>query len=82
MSAKKEKARNLQESDLAQDVMGNNTLQGNDQRSVRNERHALPREKDEADSVIESFEKLEKGKRAHTDLGKGNRSDPEETQAD
>ena len=53
--------------------MGNNQLQGNDQESVRNQRHSLPDEKTETDGVVESFEKLDKDVRAKRDLGKGNR---------
>ena len=47
----------LTESDIAQDKMGNNQLQGNDQAQVRNQRQAVPDEKQETDGVIESFEK-------------------------
>lgn len=64
----------LTESDIAQDKMGNNQLQGNDQAQVRNQRQAVPGEKQETDGVIESFEKLDKEVRAERDLGKGNRS--------
>ena len=62
----------ISRSDLAQDEMGNNQLQGDDQENVRNQRHALPDVKTEADGVIESFEKFDKDERAKTDLGKGN----------
>lgn len=62
------------ENDLAQDKMGNNQLQGNDQSNVRNQRHAQPDTKTETDGVIESLEKLDKDIRAKRDLGKGNRS--------
>jgi hypothetical protein len=65
--------KSLKRSDLAQDEMGNNQLQGDDQENVRNERHAQPDVKTEADGLVESFEKLEKDKRAREDLGKGNR---------
>lgn len=64
----------LQESDLAADIMGDNDLQGDDQANVRNQRRAVPDVKQEADGVIESFEKLDKDERARRDLGKGNRS--------
>nr|WP_321443318.1 hypothetical protein [uncultured Cohaesibacter sp.] len=64
----------LTEADIAQDKMGNNQLQGNDQAQVRNQRHAVPDVKQETDGVIESFEKLDKDVRAERDLGKGNRS--------
>ena len=43
----------LTEGDFAADKMGNNDLQGNDQQEVRNERHALPGEKREAEGLIE-----------------------------
>ena len=62
----------ISRSDLAQDEMGNNQLQGDDQENVRNQRHAVPNVKTEADGVIESFEKLDKDERAKADLGKGN----------
>jgi hypothetical protein len=62
----------ISRSDLAQDEMGNNQLQGDDQENVRNQRHAVPDVKTEADGVIESFEKFDTDERAKTDLGKGN----------
>lgn len=62
----------LKRSDLAADEMGNNALQGDDQHSVHNERKAQPDVKQEADGVIESFEKLDDDVRARKDLGKGN----------
>jgi hypothetical protein len=64
----------VSESDLANERMGNNQLQGNDQENVRNQRHAVPDVKLETDSIEESFEKLDKEKRAREDLGKGRRS--------
>ncbi len=68
---KKDRASDIQSSDLAADRMGNNQLQGDDQTKVRNQRHAVPDVKQEADGVIESFEKLDKDERARRDLGKG-----------
>jgi hypothetical protein len=63
------------ETDLAQERMGNNQLQGNDQGNVHNQRHAVPDAKAEPDEdVVESFEKLDKDVRAERDLGKGRRS--------
>lgn len=53
--------------------MGRNALQGNDQHQVRNERQSMPDERSDADGVVESFEKLDKEKRAKEDLGKGAR---------
>ncbi|MGE3645783.1 MAG: hypothetical protein AB7F96_18205 [Beijerinckiaceae bacterium] len=71
----------LTHSDLAQDIMGKNALQGADQLSVRNQRRSVPGEKQETDGVIESFEKLDKDVRAEEDLGKGNRSGKNPKQA-
>lgn len=59
--------------DLAQDIMGKNALQGADQSNVQNERQAQPDVKPDTDGIVESFEKLDKDVRAKTDLGKGNR---------
>jgi hypothetical protein len=52
------------ETTLADDRMGNNRLQGNDQKSVRNQRHAVASEGDETEGVIESFENLDPKLRA------------------
>lgn len=66
---------NLTESDLAQDKMGDNALQGDDQANVRNQRHAVPDVKQQPDDgVVESLEKMDKDVRAERELGKGNRS--------
>lgn len=64
-------ASDVTESDLASHKMGDNKLQGNDQRNVRNQRHAVPEQKTETDGVIESLEKLDKDVRARRDLNKG-----------
>ncbi len=64
----------LDETELASDRMGNNRLQGDDQGNVHNERRAVADVRQDTDGVIESFEKLDKDKRARTDLGKGARS--------
>ena len=64
----------LTETDLAADLMGKNALQGRDQSRVRNQRQAVPKARQKADDIIESFEKLDKDVRARRDLGKGNRS--------
>lgn len=72
--ADESKKRGLTETDLASERMGKNKLQGDDQANVRNERQAVPNVKTETDSLIESFEKLDKDHRAREDLGKGNRS--------
>ncbi|MBB4305136.1 hypothetical protein GGD81_004204 [Rhodobium orientis] len=70
---KSDRTETISETDLANERMGNNQLQGNDQESVRNQRHSQPDVKTETDGVIESFEKLDKETRARRDLGKGNR---------
>lgn len=70
----RQRASDLVESDFAQDKMGNNQLQGDDQDNVHNERRAVPDAKTDTDGVVESFEKLDKDERAKRDLGKGNRS--------
>lgn len=75
MSAKTSKAERLTEADLAQDKMGDNSLQGNDQANVRNQRQAVPDVKKKPDDgVIDSLEKMDKDVRAEKDLGKGARS--------
>jgi len=64
----------LTEAELADEIMGNNQLQGNDQRSVRNQRHAVPDAKLEPDAdPVESAKMLDKDARARAELGKGNR---------
>jgi hypothetical protein len=74
MSKNLNKTTGLTEADLAQDKMGNNSLQGNDQANVRNQRQAVPDVKRKPDDgVIESLEKMNKGVRAEEDLGKGAR---------
>ena len=72
--ARDKKPEDLTETDLAGRKMGDNKLQGNDQLSVRNQRHAVPDVKQETDDVIDSLEKLDKDECARRDLGKGNRS--------
>ena len=59
-----ERASTLTESDFAQERMGNNKLQGNDQEDVRNQRKAVPGVKTEAEGVIESFENMDPETRA------------------
>lgn len=61
----------LKEVDLAQDKMGDNALQGDDQESVRNERRAQPDAAREPDSAVRrSFEMMDKDERARRELGK------------
>ncbi len=62
------------ESELASERMGRNKLQGDDQSNVPNERQAVPDVKQETDGIIESFDKLDKDRRAREALGKGSRS--------
>jgi len=66
--------RNIGQSDFAADRMGKNSLQGDDQESVRNERQEGPDARLDPDEVMESFTKMDKDERARADLGKGNRS--------
>lgn len=68
----------LTRSDIASEEMGRNSLQGDDQANVRNERQAVPDVKTDTDGVVESFRKLDKDKRAREDLGKGNRHSQED----
>lgn len=51
-------------SDFADDMHGNNQLQGNDQRNVRNQRGTMPGETDKTEGVVESFENMDARKRA------------------
>ncbi|PTW55710.1 hypothetical protein C8N35_11235 [Breoghania corrubedonensis] len=71
MATKPQRARDITEDDLAQDRMGRNSLQGNDQQNVRNQRQDQPDARQETDGVVESFEKLDKDVRARRDLNKG-----------
>jgi hypothetical protein len=74
MSRNLNKKEHLSEADLAQDKMGDNALQGNDQSNVRNQRHAVPDVKQTPDDgVVESLEKMDKDVRAERELGKGAR---------
>ncbi|MEP3436780.1 MAG: hypothetical protein ABJN75_08360 [Hoeflea sp.] len=74
MSRKVKEASKITETDLAQDKMGDNSLQGDDQQSVRNQRRAVPDvSKKPDDSIVESLEKMDKDVRARKELGKGAR---------
>lgn len=75
MANKKERqvrgdASKVLETDLANDKMGNNELQGNDQEDVRNQRHAVPDAKVETEGVIESFENMDPKLRAKRENAK------------
>jgi hypothetical protein len=61
------------ETDLAEKKMGEFGQQGKAKERLTNERDAMPDVRQEADGVIESFEKLDKDVRAREDLGKGRR---------
>jgi hypothetical protein len=50
--------------DMASEIHGRNSLQGNDQKRVHNERRTLPGEKREPEGVIESFENMDPKRRA------------------
>lgn len=67
---KRQRAGSLTHTDLSSDMMGDNSLQGKDQESVRNQREAAPDVRKESDGVVESFRKLDKDVRAKSDLGK------------
>lgn len=74
MSRNMNKTIHLSEADIAQDKMGDNSLQGNDQSNVRNQRQAVPDVKQTPDDgVAETLEKIDKDVRAERDLGKGAR---------
>lgn len=60
----KRKASETDEFTLAGKIHGTNRLQGNDQRSNRNQRLAQAEATGKTDGVIESFEKLDKTVRA------------------
>jgi hypothetical protein len=74
-TAKSEAKQTPDEVDIASDRMGDNRLQGDDQSNVRNQRQAVPDVKDEADGVIESFQKMDKDARARMGLGKSERTE-------
>lgn len=67
----------LTDDDFAADKMGRNSLQGDDQRHVRNQRHDQAEATSQEDDVLGSFEKLDKEVRAEKDLNKGRRHSPE-----
>ncbi|WP_338608752.1 hypothetical protein V6617_02045 [Pelagibacterium nitratireducens] len=48
----------------ADEIHGRNSLQGNDQRNVRNQRQAQAGAKGQTEDVIESFEKSERHKKS------------------
>lgn len=74
MSRNPNKTARLTESDLAQDRMGDNSLQGDDQANVRNQRQAVPHVRKKPDhGVIDSLEKMDKDVRAEEELGKSAR---------
>ncbi|MGQ7791262.1 hypothetical protein ACUN0C_02510 [Faunimonas sp. B44] len=50
--------------DMASEIQGRNSLQGNDQTRTHNQREAVAGSKRETEGVIESFEKMDPKKRA------------------
>lgn len=75
MAERHTRDRKPSDTDLASDKMGKNALQGHDQESIHNQRHAQADVKQEPDeNVKDSLEKMDKDKRAREELGKGNRS--------
>lgn len=71
MTDRKQDPGKLREPDFDGDRMGRNSLQGDDQQSVRNERQAMPDEREQTDDMEDSFRKLDKDARARLDLNKG-----------
>lgn len=63
----------LEDDDFAADKMGRNSLQGDDQTHVHNQRHDQADTNADADDVLGSFEKMDKDVRAEKDLNKGRR---------
>ncbi|WAJ29552.1 hypothetical protein [Antarcticirhabdus aurantiaca] len=59
----------ITETDLAQERMGNNQIQGNDQENVHNQRQAVPDVKTETEGVVESFENMDPETRAKRENG-------------
>jgi hypothetical protein len=56
--------------DLASDIKGRNSLQGNDQGRVHSERVAVAESKRETEGVIESFENMDARTRSEREGGK------------
>ncbi len=76
-------ADNLGEADIAGDVMGKNSLQGDDQEHVHNQRHAVPDVKTEPDAdPVESAKLTDKDARAEAELNKGGGVHPGADEAD
>ena len=50
--------------DMASEIKGRNSLQGNDQSNVHNERQRVAEEKRETEGLIESFENMDPKTRA------------------
>ena len=68
--ANQNRPKRLTEADLADEKMGNNQLQGNDQESVHNQRQEVPDVKTQTDGVVESFRKMDKDYRADKERSK------------
>lgn len=56
--------------DIANELKGDNALQGNDQGNVRSERHAQAGATGDTDELLESFKKTDKHYRAEADARK------------
>jgi hypothetical protein len=54
----------LDRDDFANEIHGRNSLQGNDQKGVHNERRTMAQEKRETEGLIESFENMDPKTRA------------------
>lgn len=69
----RDSGRDLTETDLAADKMGRNSLQGDDQSKVRNQRQSVPDAKKDAEDVVESFENMDPETRARREQEKARR---------
>jgi hypothetical protein len=83
MTSRRKRPSDLTESDFANEKMGHNKMQGDDQRNVPRQRHAVPGVKTKADAdPNETMEKTDKNVRARRDLGKGRGVHPENSKAE
>jgi hypothetical protein len=57
----------LDETDIADELKGRNSLSGEDQAQTPSQRHAVPGVRDEPWDILESFKKTDKGYRAKSE---------------
>jgi len=65
-AGKTEPGETLDEFDIADELQGDNSLQGEDQQRNVNQRQAVPGASGDTDDLLESFRKLDKHHRAAT----------------